>query len=433
MATGIHGSPPRACKAPGARTERGVSGMSESIEGHAIGERLQAIRERTGKSRPVVAGLVGRSAEWLKAVERGRLQPPRLPMLIRLAEVLGVHDLTEITGDVQPAVGLVGRRSGHPVVPDIREAIESVSLATEAPSVTAQELRERVDRAWQVWHQSATPRASAGALLPQLIRDGRRAVRAWTGPERRTAAIALASAYALSEQVLAWVADSPLLWLAADRCMESAQQADDPETLAMAAWVLGNVWRSTGREEDAWRLAQDAATLLQPRLADGMDESRALWGAVQLHGAITAARLGREGDALRGLDLGAEATRGLPSGYVHPATLFGTANAALTGLSVNVDLSRGSRAPEETGMADIAAVPSRDRQTRLWLEVARGYAQRKESLATLHVLQRATGVSEESMRCHPIARSLVGDLIASGGSMVEREARALASQLRMTA
>ena len=230
---------------------------------------------------------------------------------MRLAEVLGVRDLAELTGGTSVDIGL-SRRSGHPVVPALREAIEGVDLVAVAPSVAPDELLRRADRAWQIWHTSPTPRAAAGALLPQLIRDGRRAARARAGRDRRAVYIALASAYALAEQVLAWVADSALLWLAADRCMECAQQADDPDTLAGAAWVLGNVWRSTGREEEAWGLVQDASSLLEPYLADGSDQSRALWGANQLHASITAARLGREGDALRCLDQAATMTSRLP-------------------------------------------------------------------------------------------------------------------------
>jgi hypothetical protein len=43
----------------------------------AFGARLRAHRERAGKTRPVLGGLVGRSAEWVKALENGRLLPPR--------------------------------------------------------------------------------------------------------------------------------------------------------------------------------------------------------------------------------------------------------------------------------------------------------------------------------------------------------------------
>lgn len=405
--------------------------MADELAGKTIGERIQIIRERTGKSRPVVANLLGRSAEWLRAVERGRQHPPRLDMLVRLAEVLGVRDLAELTGEATLEVGLQ-RRSGHPVVEPIREAIESVDLLPTGPTVQPAELIERAERAWRKWHTSDTPRADAGALLPQLIRDGRRAARVLDGQERRRAYMALASAYALSEQVLAWVADSALLWLAADRCMESAQQADEPDTLAAAAWVLGNVWRSTGREDDAWRLVQDASSLLEPYLADGTDQTRALWGANQLHAAITAARLGREGDALRSLDQAEEMTRRLPGNYAHPWTLFGSANATMTGISVHVDLRQSGHALDYANSGDLDAVPSIDRRARLWLEIARGYNQRGDSMSTLHVLQRAESISEESTRCHPIARSLAGELVTAGGRLIEKEARALAGRLGLT-
>ncbi|MBF6250993.1 helix-turn-helix domain-containing protein [Nocardia farcinica] len=403
----------------------------DDLAGRSIGERIQIIRTRTGKSRAVVAGLVGRSEEWLRDVERGRQGAPGLEMLLRLGQALGVRDLTEITGEHELMVGL-SRRAGHAVVPAIREAIESVDL-TPAPSpVSPAELRARVDRAWRLWHTSPTPRADAGAMLPELIRDGRRALRTLDGQNRRTAAAALSAAYALSEQVLAWVADAPLLWLAADRCMAAAEIADDPVSLASASWVLGNVWRSTGREEDAYRLAQDAASLLEPRLDDAED-ARALWGACRLHGAITAARLGREGDALRGIDQAMGMARALPNGTAHPWTLFGTANAEFTAVSVHVDLRRAGSALDAASSVDPDAVPSVDRRARLWLELARAYEQRRDWIGTLGALRTATAVSEESTSCHPIGRNLAAALVTHGGRLVEREARALANQLGVTA
>lgn len=114
-------------------------------------------------------------------------------------------------------------------MPAIREAIEGVDLRPAPSPIDTTELAARVDRAWRLWHTSVTPRADAGAMLPELIRDGRRALHTMEGQERRDdAAAALAGAYALAEQVLAWVADVPLLWLAADRCMAAAEIADDP-------------------------------------------------------------------------------------------------------------------------------------------------------------------------------------------------------------
>jgi transcriptional regulator with XRE-family HTH domain len=59
------------------------------LTGKTAGERIKHFRTRVGMSRPVLGGLVGRSAEWVKAVETGRLQVPRLPMLLQIARALG--------------------------------------------------------------------------------------------------------------------------------------------------------------------------------------------------------------------------------------------------------------------------------------------------------------------------------------------------------
>ncbi|GAA4857645.1 helix-turn-helix transcriptional regulator [Saccharopolyspora cebuensis] len=407
---------------------------ADELAGLPIGTRIQAIRERQGKSRPVVANLVGRSAQWLKDVERGRRLPPRWDMLVALASVLHV-DVTTLTGTGSAPISAgLQRREGHPVVSGLREAIESTPFRfqDDGPEPDVRALLQRAADAWHLWHTSPTPRASAGALLPQLVRDGRRAARVTTGKDRRTAHMALTSAYALAEQVLAWVADSALLWLAADRCMTSAQEADRPEPLAGAAWVLGNVWRATGREEDAYRLANDAADLLEPYLASGPDDSRALWGSVRLHAAITAARMGEEGNALHALDEGEEMARRMPRDFTHPWTLFGTANTMLTAVSVHVDMRKSASALERADAVDPDSVPSVDRRARLWLEMSRSYHQKRDSLAALHTLQRATDISEESMRCHPLSRGLAGELVTSGGRLVERDARNLATRLGLT-
>lgn len=404
---------------------------SDNLAGRTIGERIQIIRTRTGKSRAVVAGLVGRSEDWLRDVEKSRLQNvPPLDMLLQLAQVLGVRDLTEITGEHELLVG-VARRAGHPVVPPIREAIEGVNLAGSASAVDPEELQARVERAWRVWHESSTPRAAAGAMLPELIIDGRRAMRSLDGMPKRVAAAALVGAYVLSEQVLAWVADAPLLWLAADRAMAAAEVADDPVSLSAASWVLGNVWRSTGREEDAYRLAQDAVALLEPRL-DGDANARAMWGSCQLHGAITAGRLGREGDAMRGIDQAMGMARALPKSSVHPWTLFGTTNAELSAVSVQIELKKSGGALEAASVVDPDSMPSVDRRARLWLELSRAYSQQKDWTAALGTLRKATSISEESMRCHPLSRNLASELVMYGGKLISRDSRALATQLGLT-
>ena len=401
----------------------------DELAGKPVGERIQAHRERRGLSRPVLAGLVGRSPDWLKKVERGHLLPPRLEMLVKLAEALGLHDVTALTGDHGASIS-ASRREGHDAVPAVREAIEETTLMVDRDThYDAGDLVDRAAYAWHVWHTSATPRADVGRVLPSLLRDARRAARVLSGQDRRTVNTALVAAYALAEQLLAWVSDSALLWLSADRCMTAAEQADDPVSLAAAAWVVGNVWRATGREEDALRLAVDAAEVLDPYLGGHDDNTRALWGACKLHAAITAARLGREGDAFRFLDDADTMVPRLPDNYAHPWTLFGRPNTDLTGVSVTVDLRKGGTALDKAEAVDPDVIPSRDRQARLWLETSRAYAQRRDYTGALHTLQRATAASVESMRCHPLSRGLAAELVTVGGRLIERDARGLASQL----
>lgn len=62
--------------------------MDDASGTRTVGERIQAARTRAGMSRPLLAGLIGMSPEWLKAVETGRQLMPRLGKLIDLATAL---------------------------------------------------------------------------------------------------------------------------------------------------------------------------------------------------------------------------------------------------------------------------------------------------------------------------------------------------------
>lgn len=48
----------------------------------SIGERIAFYRKRRGYTQEVLAGLVGRSTDWLAKIETGRRKPPRIDMLV---------------------------------------------------------------------------------------------------------------------------------------------------------------------------------------------------------------------------------------------------------------------------------------------------------------------------------------------------------------
>src|SRR5882757_8699949 len=100
-----------------------------------LGKRIELARRRRGLSRAVLAGLVGRSAEWIRQVERDERSVDRLTILLRLAEVLKISDVSGFLGSAVPQVP----RRSVPRAPlnDLRELLYQPKL-TRKPA-------ERVD------------------------------------------------------------------------------------------------------------------------------------------------------------------------------------------------------------------------------------------------------------------------------------------------
>jgi transcriptional regulator with XRE-family HTH domain len=406
--------------------------MLDDLVGKRTGERIQILRERRGLSRPVLAGLVGMSASWLKGIERGTRLPPRLPLLVKLAEALAVGDVAVLAG-IDMDLGATSvpvssfARIPHDAVPAIREAVRDPLLIVPASPVDVAALAARTADAWLLWHQSAQHRTDVGRILPRLVTDARIAARA--AEDRRAASAVLADVYALVQHEVVWASEAELNWTAADRAMTAAQDADTPAALAGAAWTLGMVQRSVGDTDSALMLAQEAAGLLEPRLEEADDELRGMYGALQLHAATTAARAGREGDAWRHWDAASGTAERLPGGYYHPWTMFSAANVKLHAVSIAADLSRSAEARNHAEAIDPEEIPSRERRGRLGVEIARSYHQRRDYPAALYWLEQAYQTSADSVRYSPTARQMTADAVDHGGALIRRRARSLAGSI----
>jgi transcriptional regulator with XRE-family HTH domain len=409
--------------------------MLDDLADKRTGERIQILRERKGLSRPVLAGLVGMSASWLKGIEQGRRLPPRLPALVKLAEALAVGDITVLAGtdmdlgSAQAVPVASFARIPHDAVPAIREAVREPMLTAPKSPASLEALARRVADAWLLWHTSPQHRTDVGRVLPSLLADARAAARAAAGPRRREASAILAEVYALVQHEIVWASEAELTWTVADRAMTAAQGADTPEALAGAAWTLGMVHRSAGDTDSALALAVDAAGLLAPRLEDGPDDVRGLTGALMLHAATTCARAGREGDAWRYWDQATAIAGRLPAGYHHGWTMFGTANVALHAVSISADLSKSGTARSQAEQIDPDTIPSRERRGRLGVEIARTYHQRRDYTAMLHWLEYAHQTASDSVHYSPTARQMAAEAVDHGGRLVSQRARALAGSI----
>ncbi|WP_329110720.1 helix-turn-helix domain-containing protein [Micromonospora sp. NBC_01699] len=64
--------------------------MDEMSVSLTLGERVAWYRRRRGPSQEVVAGLAGRTADWLGKVENNRIELDRLSVIKTLADVLDI-------------------------------------------------------------------------------------------------------------------------------------------------------------------------------------------------------------------------------------------------------------------------------------------------------------------------------------------------------
>ncbi|KWX04940.1 hypothetical protein TH66_03860 [Carbonactinospora thermoautotrophica] len=193
---------------------------ADELAGKPCGERIKFFRERAGMSRPVLGGLVGRSAEWVKAVETSRLQTPRLPMLIRIAQVLGVNDLADLTGEQRMLLSYT--KSAHEALPKISEALTSYPIdLRDTEPVPAADLAARVRQAWDLWHGVRNQRTAIAVVLPGLLHDARVSARLLDGVERRRALRALAEIYHLAQLFLSFQPVPELIHLTGDRAMQA--------------------------------------------------------------------------------------------------------------------------------------------------------------------------------------------------------------------
>jgi transcriptional regulator with XRE-family HTH domain len=413
--------------------------MLDDLAGKRTGERIRILRDRKGLSRRVLAGLVGKSPEWLKGIETGRRLPPRLELLVRLTEALGLNDVAILAGtDMALGVGASiplasFARIPHEAVPAIRDAVQAPLLTVPDQRIDIGSLADRTVHAWRLWHSSPTHRTDVGRVLPALVTDARTAVRLAEGAERRTANAVLSDVYALAQHELVWASEQELIWVVADRSVSAAYEADTPHSLAGAAWTLGIVRRSVGDLDGALAVVKEAEAILRPLLENETAQLQAMYGALQLHAATTHARAGREGDALRHLDEGDRTASRLPPGYHHPWTQFGSSNVAIHAVSIGADLSKSSSARERAQQIAPDSIPSRERRARLLVEVARTYHQRRDYGAALGWLEQAYSVCIDSVHYAPTARQMVSDLVDHGGPMIDRRSRMFAQLLGLPA
>lgn len=241
------------------------------VDEWGIGERIAAHRVRRGLTQEELAGLVGISLSLMKKIEIGHRHVTRFSQLVLFAQVLRIKDLHELTG-VRLTLTPDGFR-GHPAAAAVRAALTDHSrLSGEPPTLDT--LAVGVERTWQVWQAPSPWRyAQVGQELPALLHTARSAVALHNGHERRRALREASKLYQLTRTWTKRVGEYELSWLAADRAVTAALEADDPDMSAAAAWNLAMILSAKGHTDEALGVVSRALDDLRPYM-DKPSEAR---------------------------------------------------------------------------------------------------------------------------------------------------------------
>ncbi|WP_046497773.1 helix-turn-helix domain-containing protein [Streptomyces odonnellii] len=378
----------------------------------SIGERIAFHRRRRGYTQQVLAGLVGRSTDWLAKAESGRRKPPRIDMLAELARVLRVP-LGELVG--QPVLMEDERQQDD--VPAVRDALMSprrLSRLLFGPEAEAQlpspgPTAELVEQTWDDYQSGRLGKVIAG--LPGLLQTAQeledRAAR--SAAERRDCWAVSARVHHLAATTLAKIGESDISWLAAERAMRAADESGDPLVLASAARSGTHALLANGRYDDAMELGNTASAWLSARVDETDPAALSLLGMIYLRAAIAAARHQDRATATSLLNSAEVLADQLGSDENHWQTSFGPTNVVLHRLSVELDLDNISYVVEH-GEIDVDHMPP-ERGVSHRIDYARALSLAGQGDSAFAELRTAEQASPQLVRNNPRVRDTLRDLI----------------------
>jgi transcriptional regulator with XRE-family HTH domain len=395
-----------------------------------LGERIAYYRRRRGLSQVKLAGLLGRSESWLSQVERGVRSIDRISVLTEVAAALNVP-VTELSPDP-----LVQREEAaqHPTVHAVRMALSRHdalpamlgSRRLAAPEAGPAELEAGAERAWKLTHASRY--TELGEFLPASIAQAEAAARRFSAAKRKAAFRSLAVTYQATAAAMAKLREVDAGWVAGERSIAAAEHAEAPLLAAAGAFRIAHTFLSGNRTEEALQTALSAAAALEPGVADGPPELVAMWGALNLAGAVAATRGAEEDTARECMRNAEDAARRLGTDRNDFHSEFGPTNVALHAVSIAVELGDAGEAIRRAATVDASKL-STERRARFLIDVARAYAQRRKATETVSTLEEAEALTPEQVRSHPFVREMVRDLLRGERRRVNPELRALAQRV----
>jgi transcriptional regulator with XRE-family HTH domain len=405
--------------------------MTENL---TVGERVAWYRRRRGLSQEVLAGLIGRTADWLQRAENNRIQLDRLSVIRSLAEALDIS-MGDLIGE--PVLLDWTADSRSQTVPALRAALMDYSqlsplLASRGDHhepVPLDQLTRQVDDIFGAYQHSRFGYVTAHA--PGLLRDTVAAERAADGDEAPRASELLALSYQAAAAVLTKLGEADLAWIAAERGLTAAQRTDRLVVQGSLFRSVAHTLLSTGRFQPAVQLVERAAQVLGPGLAAADGPMLSVYGSLFLTGAMAASRAEDRPTTRAFLHEAQDAAARLGSDANHMWTAFGPTNVAIHQVNTAMEFGDVQVALDIGPALDTSGLPV-ERRVRHALEVARAYSARNRRDDGLTVILQAEQMAPEQVRHHFISRQLVLTWMRQQRTKPSLELAGLAARLRLT-
>ncbi|MCX5207702.1 helix-turn-helix domain-containing protein [Streptomyces sp. NBC_00237] len=390
-----------------------------------IGRRVRIARLGQDLSQEQLGGLVSRGGRWVQEVEAGRLVLDKVSLICAVAEVCDV-DVNWLLGQPYrlrqgesttahiPALRTVLRRSGlilsgHP------------GLSASAPPAGWAEL-EQMAAETNAARQGARL-LDAARVLPVLLEALNTALLSYQGAERERALALVVDAARNARQSANVLGYPDLAWTASEVAAGAATQLGDPLSQAATAWDRCGAMLHQGDVRSADAIADAALADLDPLLAEGGHDAVALHGALLLRRVVAAARSDKKVEAWQHSTAAlAVARTQLPDGYADLRwhTVFGVPVVAVHAVEAGVEIDEPDKGLSFVPGLDVEArgvTPSRERVTHWRIDKARAehrLGRTHEAITTLHTAARH---APAYVYAHPMARTLVDDMVTSGAGI----------------
>ncbi|MEV5831564.1 helix-turn-helix transcriptional regulator [Spirillospora sp. NPDC052242] len=383
--------------------------MADHWEHLSPGQRVAWHRVRRGMSQEVLAGLVGRTEDWLSKIENERAALDRISVIRALANVLGIS-VFDIIGNETDRFDR-SRPRQYTDVGRIRSALTDYKqlspllAAIEAEPAPPPPDILRADLAAVMTAYQGSQYGRMLQALPALLTQTQLATRQYPHEQRRSADRLAALAGQSAAMILTKLGETDLAWIAAQRGLSAAERSEDPAVIGSLLRSVVHALQSQGRLDEANAMADRAITYLNGHLDRDSSGLLSIYGTLLLPSAVAAAKAHDRATTKDYLARAESAATELGGDSNHLWTAFGPTNVQLHRVTTAMALGDVPVALKLIPDIDTSGLPT-ERAVRHSLEVVNAYWARNKIDEAIDELLTAEQRAPEQVRTHVMSRQL---------------------------